>query len=390
MSPVRVLLVHNAYQQAGGEDAVVASEAAMLRRFGHEVALLTRHNDDIAAIGRLSLLRQTLWSGTTRRDFDASCCEFAPDIVHVHNTFPLISPSVYWAAGRRRLPVVQTLHNFRLLCPQAIFLRDGHICEDCLGKLPWRGVARRCYRASLAQSAALGGMLVLHRALGTWRGHVDRYIALNAFCRDKFIAGGLPADKFSIKPNFADIAELPGEGARRGGLFVGRLSQEKGLQVLVGAMERAPGLNVQVIGAGDGADLARQVFGAGFLGYRDLDSILHGMRRASYLVVPSICYESFPRTIVEAFACGLPVIASRLGSLIDIVGHERTGLLFEPGNSDDLAAKMAWADAHPERMAEMGRAARAEYERHYTAETNYQMLMEIYRHAIDDHAAARA
>jgi glycosyltransferase involved in cell wall biosynthesis len=390
MSAWRVLLVHNAYQQAGGEDAVVASEAAMLRRFGHDVALLTRHNDDINGLGRLALLRQTLWSGQTTRDFDAICREFRPDIVHVHNTFPLISPSVYWAAGRRRVPLVQTLHNFRLLCPQAIFLREGRICEDCLGKLPWRGVARRCYRGSLAHSAALGGMLTLHRALGTWRTRVDRYIALNAFCRDKYIAGGLPAEKFSIKPNFADIAELPGSAPRAGGLFVGRLSEEKGLDVLIAAMAGLPAVAMTVVGGGDGAERAQRHFGAGFLGFRDLAAILPLMRGARYLVVPSICYENFPRTIVEAFACGLPVIASRLGSLIDIVEHGRTGLLFDVGDSADLAKTIAWAEAHPERMAEMGRAARAEYEARYTAESNYQLLMEIYQHAIDDHAAAGA
>jgi glycosyltransferase involved in cell wall biosynthesis len=233
--PARVLLVHNAYQQRGGEDAVVEAEAALLREHGHEVTLYTRHNDEVQGSSRLALARDTLWSPRTGRDLQALIGQHRPDVVHVHNSFPLVSPSVYWAAARAGLPVVQTLHNFRLLCPQALLLREGRICEDCVGRVPWRAVQHGCYRGSAVQSAAVAGMLQLHRGLGTWQRKVTLYIALNAFCRDKFIEGGLPAERIRIKPNFIDLP-APAPQPREGFLFVGRFSLEKGLAVLAQAL----------------------------------------------------------------------------------------------------------------------------------------------------------
>jgi glycosyltransferase involved in cell wall biosynthesis len=310
------------------------------------------------------------------------CNRFHPDVIHVHNTFPLISPSLYWTANALRIPVVQTLHNFRLLCPQAIFLRDGKICEDCVGKVPWRAVTRKCYRASAMQSAVITTMLATHRAIGTYRDRVTRYIALNRFARDKYIEGGLPAERFRLKPNFVASPGTPSWADRHGGLYVGRLSSEKGLDVLAAAARNGGAANVQVIGGGPMESLAREAFGDRYLGYRPLDEIMARMGRAQFMVLPSICYENSPRTIVEAFSAGLPVIASRLGALADIVKDGVTGLLFHPGDATDLAEKMAWAEANPEQMLRMGQAARAEYEAEYTPERNYEMLMDIYDDAI--------
>src|SRR3569832_2059398 len=202
MAAWRILFVHNAYQQRGGEDSVVDDEIQLLRDHGHEVELYRRDNHDIESMGKLAVARDTLWSSRTTRDIEAALSRFRPDVIHTHNTFPLISPSLYWVAAKRNIPVVQTLHNFRLLCPQAIFLRNGKICEDCVGHLPWRAVTRKCYRESTAQTTVLGGMLTAHRALGTYRQRVTRYIALNTFARDKYVAGGLPAKLFHITPNF--------------------------------------------------------------------------------------------------------------------------------------------------------------------------------------------
>jgi len=379
----RVLFVHNAYQQRGGEDSVVEAEISLLRSKGHEVLTYERHNDELKGGSKPGAALNTFWSRQTTGDIAAVVACSRPDVIHVHNTFPLISPSLYWAAGRAGVPVVQTLHNFRLLCPQAMFLRDGKVCEDCLGKMPWQGVVHGCYRDSIPQTAVLAGMLMAHRALGTYAHKVTRYIALNKFCRDKFVEGGLPADRFSIKPNFIDGGERPEELPRSGGLFVGRLSNEKGIDVLATACQQAGITRFQVVGSGDLKPLAEAIYGERYLGFRGLDNILQLMRSASYLVVPSVWYENFPRTIVEAFASGLPVIASRLGALAEIVKDGHTGLLFEPGNAADLAAKLKWAQAHPYEITEMGLRARVEYETYFTPEKNYAELIQIYEDAIE-------
>ena len=376
-------MAHNAYQHRGGEDMVVDAEAAMLESYGHTVQHYRRHNDELQKMSSLTAAASTLWSTRAAAEVERHCTQFRPDVIHVHNAFPLMSPSIYWAAARHRIPVVQTLHNFRLLCPQAIFLRDGVICEDCIGKLPWRAVTRQCYRQSALQSAAVAGMLTLHRAVGSYHHRVTRFITLNGFCRDKFIAGGLPAERLRIKPNFIPRGPLPQWTVRDSGLFVGRLSAEKGLDLLIQAKAMFPDAPLAVIGNGPLEHAARAAFAAAYRGLQPLDAILEHMRTARYLIVPSICYESSPRTIVEAFSCGLPVIASRLGSLPGIVREGITGLLFDPGDAADLAAKIRWAEAHPEQMRTMGKAAYQDYETHYTPERNHQLLLEIYEDAIN-------
>lgn len=375
---MKILIAHNAYQQRGGEDAVVDAEAALLQRHGHEVEMYRQHNDRLNHMPRATAAVSAIWSQRSAGEVDDLCKRFQPDLIHVHNTFPLISPSLYWAAARSGVPVVQTLHNFRLLCPQAIFLRDGKVCEDCIGKLPWRAVTRKCYRESASQSAVIAGMLTTHRALGTFRDRITRYIALNRFARDKYIEGGLPAERFRIKPNFVASSAKPDWNGRRGALYVGRLSSEKGLDILARAAQTPTEVPIEVIGSGPLEALAQKAFGTSWLGYLPLEDILARMGRAQFLVLPSICYENSPRAIVEAFSCGLPVIASRLGALADIVQDGVTGLLFHPGDAVDLAAKMTWAASHPEQMAQMGQAARAEYEARYTPERNYEILMDIY------------
>ena len=374
---MRILFVHNTYRHRGGEDSVVEAEIELLRAHGHAVETWFRSNDEVGGMSSLALARQTLWSDRTAHDLAELIRRFRPDVIHAHNTVPLISPSLYWAAERAGVPVVQTLHNFRLMCLNALFLREGKVCEDCMGHLPWRGVARACYRGSRAASAALAGMLTLHRGLGTYRNKVARYIALNGFCRDKFIEGGLPAERVVVKPNFVDFA-APEPGLRSGLLFVGRLSAEKGVATLAAAMARLPAVALRVAGDGPEAGLLDGVAGIARLGSLAGERVRQEMSRAAALVVPSIWYENFPRTIVEAFACGLPVIASRIGALADIVRDGETGLLFEPGSSRDLADKMAWVLAHPEQMAAMGRNARTQYEAEFSAEVNYRRLMEIY------------
>ena len=384
---MNILIAHNRYQHRGGEDSVVDAEADLLRKNGHNVLLYHRDNAELPGMHATAVAASVLWCRRTGSDIDLLCRRFQPDVIHAHNTFPLISPSLYWAAARCGVPMIQSLHNFRLLCPQAIFLRDGTVCEQCVGKLPWRAVRYRCYRDHALQSAAVAAMLALHRMTGSYRKRVTRYITLNAYCRAKFIAGGLPPEKLCIKPNFIDVpvltagpAERPGD--QTGGLYIGRLSKEKGIEVLLRAHALAPSIPIDVIGDGPLQAPTVAHFGRRAHGFMPLSDVLARMRAARYLLVPSICHETAPRTIVEAYACALPVIASRLGSLAAMVSDGVTGLLFEPGNAADLAKKICWANAHPQAMAQMGRAARAQYEQHYTPQHNYRLLMAIYQAAI--------
>jgi glycosyltransferase involved in cell wall biosynthesis len=378
---VRVLIAHNSYQQRGGEDAVVEAEVALLRARGHAVEVYSRHNDELREMGAGAAARDTIWSARTIREVEQLIDSFGPDLIHVHNTFALISPAIAAVAAKRGTPVVQTLHNFRLLCLQAALLRDGRVCEDCVGRIPWRGVVHRCYRGSASQSAVLAVMLGVHRALGTYRRHVARYIALSEFSRARFAAGGLPEQRIVVKPNFVDIPP-PSDGPRSGALFVGRLSPEKGTRVLAAVGVTARARPIDVIGVGPDQACLEGLPGVRLLGWQPPASVYARMREASYLIAPSICYENFPLAIMEAFAHSMPVIASRLGAMAELVDAGTTGLLFEPGDARDLAAVMAWAESHPAEMRAMGRAARREYEAKYTPDRNYGTLMGIYRDAM--------
>ncbi len=384
---LRILVAHSAYQYRGGEDSVVESEIDLLRSHGHEVETYFRNNDDVKSMSLASVAVQTLWSSKAANDLTELINSFHPDVIHVHNTLPLISPSIYWAAGRAGVPVVQTLHNFRLMCLGALYLREGKICEDCVGHLPWSGIVHKCYRGSVTASAVLAGMLTFHRILGTYRNKISRYIALNDFCRNKFIDGGLPPELIAVKPNFVDTL-APLDMPRNGILFVGRLSVEKGIESLSNAAKLLPDMILRVAGDGPQTCLLDEVTGVVMLGPISTDRVRAEMNSAIALVLPSICYENFPRTIVEAYAAKLPVIASRTGSLTELVLEGETGLLFEPGNAQDMAEKLAWALSHPEKMAVMGINARSKYEAEFTADKNYAALINIYEDAIQDNLAS--
>lgn len=383
---MKILVAHNRYRYRGGEDTVVDAEVDLLRRNGHEVLVYLRDNEELTRMKNHHAALQTLWSHKALADVTALSEKFRPELIHSHNTFPLISPSFYSVATRLNVPVIQTLHNFRLICPQATLLRKGVHCEDCVGHLPWRAIVHRCYRNSLSQSAVSSSMIMLHRLLRTWHTKVTRYIVLNQLCRDKFIAGGFPFDLLRIKPNFVDSANEPEWVFRSGGIFIGRLSEEKGLKVLAEALSQLPDSQIDVYGKGDLQSYVEATSSFNYKGFHAADELQACLRQAAYLVVPSTGVESFGLVAIEAFAAGTPVIASANGGLQEIVVHGKTGFLVESGNTDALARAIAFAEDHPDEMKVMGRAARQAYLSRYTPNINYQLLMSIYCEAVESMA----
>jgi glycosyltransferase involved in cell wall biosynthesis len=383
-----ILLAHNYYQQPGGEDQVFASEACLLESFGHRVVRFTRSNDEIEQMGRPALLAATIWNRRTYSDLRTLIRAERPEVVHFHNTLPLISPAAYAAARAEGCAVVQTLHNYRLMCPNALFLRAGRVCELCLDRrVAWPGVVHGCYRGSRGASAVVATMLAVHRTLGTYSHGVDRYIAPSEFARKKFIRGGLPAEKIVVKPNF--VAPDPGAGDGHGGyaLFVGRFSRGKGLETLLEAWSRlSRQVPLKIIGDGDLADLAREAVErwphVQWLGHRPMSDVYQIMGEAALLVLPSECFETFGRVAIEAFAKATPVVASDHGAVAELVARERTGVLFKAGDPDDLARKVEGLLSDPSTLGGMRRQARREFEAKYTGTRNYEQLMAIYRQAM--------
>ncbi|KAF3886907.1 MULTISPECIES: glycosyltransferase family 4 protein [Nostocales] len=381
---MHILSVHNKYQIRGGEDESRESEEKLLQEMGHQVDVYEEDNQQIASLNPAQLGLKTIWSKEAYNIVKQKLRSAPYDIVHIQNFFPLISPSVYYAAKEEGVPVVQTLHNYRLLCPNALFFRNGGICEDCLGQLiPYPAVMHSCYRNSQIASGGVATMISLHRSMNTWTKMVDAYIALTEFAKQKFIAGGLPEEKILVKPNF--VSHDPGFSTESGGfaLFVGRLSVEKGLDTLLTAWEHlGTQIPLKIVGDGPLADqvvkAAKRLPQVEWLGRKPMSEVYTLMGEAMFLVFPSKWYETFGRVAIEAFAKGTPVIAANIGAIAELVDSGRTGLHFCPGDAGDLAAKVEWVLANPKKLAQMRQEARAEFEAKYTAEKNYQKLIEIY------------
>jgi len=386
---MRVLLCHNYYQQPGGEDECFHDESRLLESNGHEVVRFTLHNDAITRMKPWTTAFRTIWSRQTYADLREIIRQERPNVMHCTNTFPLISPAAYYAARSEGIPVVQSLHNYRLFCCNVLLLRDGHVCEDCMGKwISWPGVLHACYRQSRAASAVVVALESIHRLARTWTRAVDVYVALSEFSRRKFVAGGLPEKKIIVKPNFVHPDPGPGNGSGGYAVFVGRLSPEKGIDTLIEAWDRLKDpVPLRIVGAGplDGRvkAAARRNPNIRWLGRRPIDEVLSIVGDAACLLMPSICYEHFPRTIVEAFAKGTPAIASRMGAMAELLKDGHTGLLFAPADCGDLASKVRRLFANPPALATMRANARREYERKYTAEINHRVLTAIYARALE-------
>ena len=385
---MKILLVHNYYQQRGGEDVVYEQERKLLESHGHQVVAYERNNSELlhhSVLERLVTPIKTIWARDTYHEILELVRKERPQIAHVHNTFVQISPAVFAACREEGVPVVQTLHNFRLMCPAATLFRDGKVCEDCLESGLWQGVRHACYRGSFAATAATALMLTVHRTARTWSNGVTGYIALTEFSKRKFVGAGLPREKIHVKPNF--VAPDPGPKEEFGdrAVYAGRLSPEKGVKTLLQAWRQLRiSIPLQIIGEGPlRRELEQMVSESNltnvvFTGRLSSNETRSRIRNARLLVLPSECYENFPMTVVEAFACGTPVVCSRLGAMQEIVNDRSNGLHFAPGKAEDLARTLEWAWSNPRRLQALGKAARRDYEQKYTAEHNYSELMAIY------------
>lgn len=385
---MKILQIHNYYQYSGGEDVVLKNEHKLLTSNNHTVIQYLKNNSEITEYSFFQKGKHLLQSSFSRIVYNEVINllkKEKPDICHVHNTLALITPSVYYACRDCDVPVIQTLHNYRLLCTNALLFRNDKICEECINSNLYHSIKYGCYRNSRIQSFVLAHIIEQHKKRGTWENLIDAYIVLSQFAKNKFIEGGLPEKKFFIKPNF--IKSDPGVNHKSYNylLFVGRIDIAKGIEILIKAYDQLKNKPSLLI-AGDGplkskVTSIKDISYIGFLGH---DQLINKLKDCYILVFPSMWYEGMPMAIVEAFACGKPVIASRLGTMAEMIEDGKTGLLFNPGDAVDLTLKIQWAIDHPEGIKEMGLNARKQYEEKYTAEKNYELLMNIYEHAIEN------
>jgi len=385
--------VHNKYRWRGGEDASRESEDKLIADRGHLIREVVLDNRTIEPTVWPVGLRAS-WSWPCYRRIIHEARQWKPDLIDVHNFFPLASPAVHYAASRLGIPSLQTLHNYRLLCPAATFYRDGRPCEDCTRHaIPWPGVVNKCYHQSAAHSGAVALMISVHRLLRTWQRAVTLFIAVSDFEKRKFVENGFPGPRVVVKPNF--VPDCPGPGP--GGddfLFVGRLSPEKGIATLLKAAALVKGsFRLNIVGEGplqaDVNAAAAQDSRIRYLGRRSQSEVLELVGASRCLIFPSEWYETFGRVAAEAFAQGTPVIAANIGAVAEIVDDGRTGVHFAPGDPADLARAIDWTLAHPEAVARMRGEARREYEAKYTADRNYDLLMQIYERAITEGTVSR-
>jgi len=385
--PLTVLLVHNFYQHPGGEDRVFEVEGEMLEKKGHRVLRYTLRNDEVEGMSKAALAARTIWSRESYREVLEIVERERVDVVHVHNTLPLASPAVYHAAQNGGAAVVQTLHNFRFICPGALLLRDGKLCHDCVGKaVATPAIRHKCYRDNTAATAAVVATTAVHRAAGTYESKVDRYIALSEFARGLFVEGGLPEAQIAVKPNALQNDPVMGKGGNYA-LFAGRLSRGKGIQVLLDAWASDPELpTLKIAGDGDLSCLVHKAAEADprieSLGWCDAETMATLMAEAAVLVTPSMWYEGWPLVAIEAMGQGTPVVATNHGVFPEMIVDGITGHLVARGDAEALASGVRKLVDDPEMLREIRSATYELYTERFTREINYRQLRSIYADAI--------
>jgi glycosyltransferase involved in cell wall biosynthesis len=389
---MRVLQIHNYYQFPGGEDSVAAAERKLLADYGNEVYLFERHNQEIDKYGslrKLFLFFNPTWSFSAQREVARIVRSRKIDIVHLHNFFPLVSPSVLYACATAGVPVVYTLHNWRLLCANGILYRDGEACTKCIDKGVLQAIRHACYRRSTLQTVSVVLMQIVHRNLKTWQKLITLYVAPSEFVKEWFVKAGFPTGKIIVKPHF-DYAEpkvLNGSG--KYALFVGRLIKNKGIFELLEAW-KSVAFPLKVVGSGPDEAEVRHFVDKWNLGSVELcgqatsASVVDYIKESLFLIVPSLHHEAFAKVVIEAFACGIPVVGSRRPPLTELIDDGRNGLLFEAGAVGDICNKVKWLIGHELELNEMGIQAKNDFDVRFSAEENYRQLIDIYGKAIKE------
>lgn len=382
---MRILMVHNRYQTYGGEDASTEATVQLLRDGGHEVEFLTDSNDRVDELGKLRTAARSVWSreGKTRVSDILGAGNF--DVMHVQNYFPLFSPSIYYAASDHGVPVVQSLRNFRAVCPEGMLYRDGQVCTDCVGKrFAWPALVHRCYRGSVAGSTSVAVMSTGHSLAGTWKKRVAKYVTPSEFAREIYVRAGWDADQIVAIPNFVYPDPGPGQGDGGYAVFAGRLAPPKGLDLLVTAWNQG-GFDVPLRIAGDGPlrPLVERAAATNpyieYLGQVTFDEVAELVGGAMFSIVPTNGIETFGRVAAESLARGTPSIVADHGGLSEIVMSGETGLRFPPGDVDGLIAAVRSLLDNRERLHAMRRSSRAHFLEHFTGERVLRAWENVYR-----------
>jgi glycosyltransferase involved in cell wall biosynthesis len=383
---MKILILHNKYKIPGGEDSVVLNESALLKQFGHDVEVVYFTNDDInGSKQKVATGLNAVYSRSANQKIKTVIEKFKPDVIHVHNTFPKISPSIFYLANELKIPIVQTIHNYRLVCPGALLLREEQVCEACVNsKFAYKSIVNKCYRNSAIESTIVATVNFVHNTLGTLQNKISRFIVLSDFAKQKLKNSTLQLSDshFAIKPNFVEDKDF-NHNRQNVFLFVGRLSTEKGLDVLLEAFSQTSH-PLAIIGGGPleakVMDYASKHSNIEYLGFQSSDVVIEKMKHCKALVFPSIWYEGMPMTILEAFSTGCPVIASKLGAMEELIEHEINGLHFEAASANDLIKQLDLI------TDDMSLNARNSYLEHYTPEANYKQLIDIYQKVIDENS----
>ena len=380
---MKILQVHNFYQQRGGEATVVAMEKSMLEENGHEVITWYKDNaemKDWSVPQKLKLLHSTTYAKNSAAELEVILRNEQPDICHVHNFFPLISPSIYAVCQKFSVPVVQTLHNYRLICTNGTLFRNGEICEKCLGQNAFQSVRKKCYRNSAIQTWTVARMIEKNKKNGTWENQVDAYICLSEFAREKFIAHGLPAEKMVVKPNFIDemkVTATVNNDQKPYFVFAGRLSEEKGVRLLaeIGKLSPYP---IHVFGDGEGMSRLRGIDQLILEGKQEREILLNKLKNATALLFPSLWYEGMPMTIIEAFSVGTPVISHKLGAMSTMIRSAQNGF-FARKDPKDWVNQMKMLVEEKSVKEQLSQGAYEDYKKKYCKLANYQQLLSIYQ-----------
>ncbi len=393
---MRVLFIHNQYLQKGGEDVTASLEAEILKQKGHQVRMIFFQNVRPSGIHKITGAAKAIYNSSSYRHVSEEIELFKPDVIHIHNLFFQASPSVLFAAYRNKIPVVFTLQNYRLICCNALLLRDGKPCELCVQKtFPLYGIKYKCYHNSITQSTMVTAISASHKIIGTWRHKVSRFILPSNFGKSRFVNSSLnvPEEKLMVKPNF--IPDPGKSTAEREDffLFAGRLAREKGIHIAAEAFSQIPGQRLVVIGDGPERLSVESKFSHCpniiLKGSLEREEVMWYMKRCKALIFPSTWYEGLPFVVLEALANGTPVIISALGSMLEMVENGYNGFHFEPGNANDLQEKIhLFLQTGKNERGSLYENARATYLNKFHPDIHYKTILSIYETVIAERGSA--